>query len=42
MEREEYIAKDHTFTKRFQRQGEMHGGIYGSHMLVAESPERKY
>lgn len=41
-EREEYIAKEHTFTNRFQRKGEMHGGIYVSHMLVAESPERKY
>lgn len=36
MEREEY-----TFTKRFQRGGEMHGGFNVSHMLVAESPERK-
>lgn len=40
MEREEYTAEEHTFTKRFQTQGEMHGGIYVSHMLVAVTWEK--
>lgn len=42
MERDEYTAEEHTFTKRFQRRGEMHGGIYVSRMLVAESPEKRF
>lgn len=30
---EKNTAEKHTFRKRFKRRGEMHGGIYVSHML---------